>query len=179
MDVPDGDWIFGCDRRVWQSAFYSYFVYKARGEFCVQNIDKWLQITLNCKVPNCVKTAGILSRRHSQFSPVDTPDNLPSSWRTLRAYFSRLCELGILKFSGGGWFKVVAVMPKLNPTPEGSKKVYSANIQHIRPETLKNIGNISPLQFRENQIVRYVLLRRPFLVSPILPSFRGRRKRRL
>ncbi|MCC7037244.1 MAG: hypothetical protein IT560_08030, partial [Alphaproteobacteria bacterium] len=56
VDVPDGDWIFGCDRRVWQTAFYSYFIGKNKKPFSVRFIDSWLQNTVGCKVPLCAET---------------------------------------------------------------------------------------------------------------------------
>ena len=134
VDVSDGDWIFGCDRRIWQTAFYSYFIDKRGTAFNVKVIDDWLQKTVGCKVPLCVKTVGTYySGKHRQRVPSDVPESLPSSWRTLKEYFGYLCNLGILEFSGGGnwkqpgndWFKVVSpnMRQKIKPaTPDGLGK---------------------------------------------------------
>jgi hypothetical protein len=103
LDVPDGDWIFGCDRRIWQTAFYSYFICKNKKPFNVRAIDGWLQNTVGCKVPFCAETVGILGRKYPQLVPANISGNLPSSWRTLRTYFKHLCDLGMLEFSGDDW----------------------------------------------------------------------------
>lgn len=103
VDVPDGDWIFGCDRRVWQTAFYSYFIGKNKKPFSVRAIDSWLQNTVGCKVPLCAETVGILGRKYPQLVPANISGNLPSSWRALRAYFKFLCDIGILEYSGDDW----------------------------------------------------------------------------
>ncbi len=131
VDVPDGDWIFGCDRRIWQTAFYSYFIDKSGKAFCVKAVDDWLQ-RVGCKVPLCVKTVGIYSRKYRLRVPSDVSEGLPSSWRTLKEYFGYLCNLGILEFSGGNWkqpgndwFKVVSpnMRQKIKPaTPDGLGK---------------------------------------------------------
>lgn len=103
LDVPDGDWIFGCDRRVWQTAFYSYFICKIGGPFSVRAVDKWLQNTVGCKVPLCAKNVGIYGRKYPQLVPLDIWDNMPSSWRTLRTYCEHLQYLDVLEYSGDDW----------------------------------------------------------------------------
>ena len=115
MDVPNGDWIFGCDRRLWQTSFYSYFICKKGKAFSVHAVDGWLQNTVGCKVPYSVKIIGIYGRRYPKLVPDDLSGNLPSSWKTLSVYFDRLCDLGMLEYSGydkkhsgSFWFKVVS-----------------------------------------------------------------------
>lgn len=114
-DVLNGDWIFGCDRRIWQTAFYSYFIRKNGKPFSVRAVDNWLQNTVGCKISNSAKTVGIYGRRYPQLVPADISGNLPSSWHTLLAYFTHLCELRMLEFSGPDrgfpgsfWFRVIS-----------------------------------------------------------------------
>lgn len=192
MDVPDGDWIFGCDRRVWQASFYSYFVCKKKGSFSVKMIDSWLQEKVGCKIPACASTVGILGRKYPQLVPDDISVNLPSSWKTLRAYFYRLCELGILEFTGddwehqgSAWFKVAAEMPQPKPEPELREKKMSYEAQHISPELLEKLQilrkNLLPSQnpppAPTPRLV--VIAGQPFLVSPPSTGFGRRRRGRL
>jgi hypothetical protein len=116
-DVPNGDWIFGCDRRIWQASFYSSFIWNNDKPFCVKNVDRWLQNKVGCKVSRSVKIVGIYSQRY--LHSADIYANLPSSWKTLRLYFYYLCELEMLRFSGNNWhepgnswFQVISKNPK-------------------------------------------------------------------
>lgn len=119
VDVPDGDWIFGCDRRVWQTAFYSYFINREEScFFSVSNVDKWLQSTVGCEVSRSAAIVGIYGRKYPQLVPANLSDNLPSSWKTLKAYFWHLRDLRILEFSGKDskhpgsfWFEVINRVP--------------------------------------------------------------------
>lgn len=144
-DVPDGDWIFGCDRRVWQTAFYSYFICKNKKPFNVKAIDSWLQNTLGCKTPLCAETVGILGRRYPQIVPASISGNLPSSWRTLRTYFYRLCELEILEFSGDDWkvagncwFKVLSEDAK-SDTPTKPPSLHTKSSQYWQNPSNPNL----------------------------------------
>lgn len=115
-DVPNGDWIFGCDRRVWQTAFYSSFIYRNGNPlFCIKSVDNWLQNKKGLKVPNSAKIVGIYAWGYRQLVPDDLSRNIPSSWKTLESYFFYLRELGMLEFSGGYkgnyWFKILSKNP--------------------------------------------------------------------
>ena len=117
-DVPHGDWIFGCDKRVWQTAFYSHFIHYHNKPFTIAWVDKWLKTKAECKVPQSAELTGMYGRRYPESIPVETSDNLPSSWGTLRAYFNYLCKLGMLDFSGydrnhpgSCWFQVMSKTP--------------------------------------------------------------------
>lgn len=121
-DIPNGDWIFGCDRRIWQTDFYKSFICRNDKPFCVKNVDNWLQNKVGRKVLQSVKIVGIYGRRYPQLVPADIYANLPSSWKTLRAYFNYLWDLGMLEFSGNDyynpgnvWFRVVSTKPSHSP----------------------------------------------------------------
>lgn len=118
VNVTNGDWIFGCDRRMWQMAFFISFIYNNGKPFCIERVDEWLQNERGCKVPSSVKLVGMCASAYRQLNPLDyILNNTPSSWQTLRAYFNYLCDLGILEFSGGKngnyWYKI----PNKNPRP--------------------------------------------------------------
>ncbi|KHE92892.1 MAG: hypothetical protein K8F52_17680 [Candidatus Scalindua rubra] len=38
-EVPNGDWIFGCDRRIWQSIIYGYFILHKNNKFSIGLIN--------------------------------------------------------------------------------------------------------------------------------------------
>lgn len=113
-DVPNGDWIYGCDRRVWQTAVYNKFICKNnKSYFSVKQVDDWLQNACGFKVPSYAKTVGTLGRRYPELVPQEILDNMPSSWITLRSYFYHLDRLGILIYSGNErrhkgscWFQI-------------------------------------------------------------------------
>ncbi|HCJ4394752.1 TPA: hypothetical protein ACHYN4_000328 [Legionella pneumophila] len=114
LDVPNSDWIYGCDRRVWQIAVYNQFLCKNnKPYFSVKQVDDWLQIACGFKVPNCAKTIGKLGRRYPELVPQEILDNMPSSWTTLRAYLSHIERLGRFIYSGNDrrhkgscWFEI-------------------------------------------------------------------------
>ncbi|WP_367607875.1 competence protein CoiA family protein [Legionella sp. W05-934-2] len=114
LDVPNGDWIYSCDRRVWQTAVYSYFICRrSTSYFSIKQVDDWLQNYCNCKVPPCAKIVGKFGRRHNDLVPEHISENMPSSWATLRAYLNHLSKLGILIYSGNDrkhngscWFEI-------------------------------------------------------------------------
>jgi hypothetical protein len=118
VDVPDGDWIFGCDRRVWQTAFYNSFICRNGKPFCVKRVDEWLNNNAMCKVHPSVKRVGIYGRRYPNLIPAEVSRRLPSSWKALQAYFWHLFDIGMLEFSGedyrhrgNEWFKVKSKTP--------------------------------------------------------------------
>nr|WP_106184046.1 hypothetical protein [Legionella pneumophila] len=103
VDVSDGDWIFGCDKIIWQTAFYYNFIILNKNNknyFSVKEIDDWLQNTAKCKIPPCAQTIGKYGRRFPELLPTDISINIPSSWKTLREYFNHLGKIGILIYSG-------------------------------------------------------------------------------
>lgn len=113
-DVPNGDWIFGCDKRIWQTAFYKSFIMSNDKPFSIMNVDRWLQDKVGLKIPQAIKIVGIYARRYHELIPVDIYHNRPSSWKTLLAYFNYLRDLGSLEFAnndyhnpGNKWFRVV------------------------------------------------------------------------
>lgn len=130
-DVPDGDWIFGCDRRIWQAVIYSSIIFKGSGNFSDKWVNEWLQSKVGFKVPNSVQVAwdkcNIIRRiYYPRFPPAYVLGNLPSSQQTLEKYFFYLCEVGILEYSkedprhpGCHWFKVISkeVKPDFAITP--------------------------------------------------------------
>ncbi|MHA3126753.1 competence protein CoiA family protein [Legionella pneumophila] len=103
VDVSDGDWIFGCDKIIWQTAFYYNFIILNKNNknyFSVKEIDDWLQNTAKCKIPSCAQSIGKYGRRFPELLPTDISINIPSSWKTLREYFNHLGKIGILIYSG-------------------------------------------------------------------------------
>lgn len=110
-NVKDGDWIFECDRRVWQTAIYHYFINYNGKSFSIKRADDWLQKN-GCKVSKEARTVGICGRKYPELLPDDF--YLPSPWNTLKAYFEHLVKLGVLEFSGidykkpgNYWFKPI------------------------------------------------------------------------
>jgi competence CoiA-like predicted nuclease len=117
-EVSNGDWIFGCDRRIWQVAFYCSFICMNGKSFSIKRVDKWLQYSLGLNVHQNIKIVGIYSKKYPELIPNDTYDNLPSSWQTLREYFNYLCDIEMLEFSGydypnpgSCWFQVISKKP--------------------------------------------------------------------
>lgn len=113
IEVPDGDWIFGCDRRLWQLEIYRHF-FQLGKRIKLQFIDNWLKKRLLSKTLHIVKTVGILGRkypeivrRHSQLI-----DPLPNTWKTISTYFQHLCELNMLLYTDNGWYMVVSEEPR-------------------------------------------------------------------
>lgn len=120
VEVVDGDWIFNCDRRVWQLAFFSYFIIKNGNTFCIKQVDTWLNEKADCYVHSCIKIIGVLGRRYPELLPVEFVNGIPSSWRTLRAYFNYLCKLKILEVSDSDeHLKANTCYTVINKTPFG------------------------------------------------------------
>ncbi|MGE4348878.1 MAG: competence protein CoiA family protein [Candidatus Berkiella sp.] len=99
-EVPNGDWIFGCDRRIWQTAFYTFFSEKKDTDFSIEIVDDWLQNQIKLMTPHCAKIVGKYGRNYQHLVPAYILYNPPSSWNTLRFYFNYLCQLEILAFTG-------------------------------------------------------------------------------
>ncbi len=115
--VPDGDWIFGCDRRIWQAVIYHSFICNSNREpyFCVREVAG--HIKFYCKVPRCIERLQEFSRYHPELVPPEFLDNTPSPQKTVQAYCNHLCELGMLEFSGDErdhQFHIISKMPVQN-----------------------------------------------------------------
>lgn len=118
VHVPDGDWIFGCDRRIWQAAFYKTFIiWNKSNSISVDYVDEWLQ-KVGCTVPKSVKIVGMYSKRYSYLISPEVYNNRPSTWKTLFRYFKHLEDLGMIEFSRdfltdqrNKWFKVISKIP--------------------------------------------------------------------
>ncbi|HAT1898495.1 TPA: hypothetical protein P8754_001197 [Legionella pneumophila] len=118
VDVSDGDWIFGCDKLIWQTAFYYNFIIlnkNNRNYFSIKQVDDWLQNTAKCKTPPCAQTIGKYGRRFPELVPTDISINIPSSWKTLREYFNHLGKIGILIYTGNDrhnrgscWYQILS-----------------------------------------------------------------------
>ena len=95
MEVPFGDFIFGCDRRIWQVTFYSAFVISGPELFSIEEVIRFLNGTLRGP------TNYEIIEEYGKFFPEMIPDyikkNPPSPWETLRIYFKNLIELRVLK----------------------------------------------------------------------------------
>ncbi|WP_408072880.1 competence protein CoiA family protein [Legionella pneumophila] len=117
LHVLDGDWIFGCDKRIWQTAFYwNFFINNENNKryFSIKEVDGWLHNTAKCKIPNCTKTVEKYSMSFPELVPANISKRIPSSWRTLREYLYELRDLGMLKYSGeqslikgSCWFEIL------------------------------------------------------------------------
>lgn len=119
LDVPNGDWIFGCDRRIWQPIFYNHFIVKLEVQFFTM---QWVDSVIKsyCNVNRCIEIIEIYGSRYPKLVPADVLCNMPSSLETLRDYFNILCELGMLEFSGNDLnqigntkFKVISKTPDI------------------------------------------------------------------
>ncbi|MCL9685721.1 competence protein CoiA family protein [Legionella maioricensis] len=97
--VPDGDWIFCCDRRIWQAIIYDSFICNNYREpfFFIWEVVS--QITVQCGEHRCVKRIRELSQYYPDLVPPEFLDYMPSYSITLQAYFNHLCELGMLEFT--------------------------------------------------------------------------------
>lgn len=96
--VPDGDWIFDSDRRIWQAAIYENFI-ATKGYFCTKRVDDWLKKHVGNAVP---KNCKIVSQYRRKYPKLIDPDilDIPRSWNTINKYCAYLCDLGILEYTG-------------------------------------------------------------------------------
>ena len=104
-EVPDGDWIFGCARQVWQVAFYQQFVLENQKAFSIRHANDWLQ-TNGCVHPPVVGELYTLNKDHPDAFNFKPPNTLKS----LTAYCEHLCNSGVLADATYGqkkerWFK--------------------------------------------------------------------------
>jgi hypothetical protein len=115
VDIPNADFIFGCDKRIWQTVFYITFVFnrKEGKSFCIDSVYSWLQSEFRLKLNKMKISIGIYDKNYLE--EID----MSSSWKILDAYFKYLCCLGILEFTGtsynkpgNDWFKVISKFPK-------------------------------------------------------------------
>ncbi|HAU0125558.1 TPA: hypothetical protein F8S86_05345 [Legionella pneumophila] len=136
VDVPDGDWIFGCNKRIWQSAVYYNFIIhnkNNRNYFSIKQVDDWLQNTAKCKVPPCAQIVGKYGRRFPELVPTEISINIPSSWKTLREYFNHLGKIGILIYTGNDrrnrgscWYEILSKdFNYYNPSPSSLIEKFS------------------------------------------------------
>ncbi len=100
LSVPNGDWIYKCDRRLWQIAIYSHWIVKKRKSFSLAYVDNWLQDSVGLWVPGCVSVIADYGPKYPDLIPVGDRNGMPSTLRTLKAYCEALCDLGILRCSG-------------------------------------------------------------------------------
>ncbi|TKW61146.1 MAG: hypothetical protein DI628_00515 [Blastochloris viridis] len=115
VQTTNGDWIYGCDRRVWQSAIFSYFIHKLGDDtrFSTEHVDSWLTGTVGLVVPDIVKALLRERKKNPSIIPEEVNDTLSSSWKALNEYFEVLCKEGYLvckgydsKHKGSRWYKV-------------------------------------------------------------------------
>jgi hypothetical protein len=95
MEVPFGDFIFGCDRRIWQVTFYSAFVISGSELFSIEEVIRFLNGTL--RGPTNYEIIEEYGKFFPEIIPKKVRMNPPSPWETLRIYFKNLIELGVLK----------------------------------------------------------------------------------
>lgn len=116
--VPDGDWIFSCDQRVWQAVIYNSFICNNHREphFFIREIV--VHIKNYCNVPRCLERLQESERYFPDLAPPGAFDNMPSPHETVRAYCNHLCELGMLEYTGddmqqerGFDFKIIRKTP--------------------------------------------------------------------
>jgi hypothetical protein len=120
-DVPDADWIFGCDRRIWQASIYYCFIRGKNGNvFSISTVDSWLQNTARCKSPISTKNIAPHIDSCHESELVDATDNVPLTWRTLEAYFKYLDKLRVLAYVnfdphnlGNFWYAVMREAPEI------------------------------------------------------------------
>jgi hypothetical protein len=100
LPVPNGDWIYKCDRRLWQIAIYSHWIVKKRKSFSLAYVDNWLEDALGLRAPGCVRIIADYGPKYPDLIQVGDRKDMPSTLRTLNAYCKALCDVGILRFSG-------------------------------------------------------------------------------
>jgi len=100
LPVPNGDWIYKCDRRLWQIAIYSYWIVKKRKSFSLAYVDNWLQESVGLWVPGCVSVIADYGPKYPDLIKAGNRKDMPSTLRTLNAYCEALCDVGILRCSG-------------------------------------------------------------------------------
>ena len=100
IDIPiDGEMVFACDRRLWQSALFDKFVYnrKANSEIIFESINSWI-----VKIPEA-KNLGVILDWELMYS---TETKLTSGGSILYAVVNKYLEylgfLGFIFFAGGG-----------------------------------------------------------------------------
>jgi hypothetical protein len=115
IDVPDGDWIFGCDRRVWQITIYSFIISNKIGDcLSIKDADCWIRNNPYCEIPESIFIVLKYGRKYPKITPAYISKNLPSTWRTLKHYFDCLCHYKILEYAdydhykrGNHWYRVI------------------------------------------------------------------------
>ncbi|HAT3864082.1 TPA: hypothetical protein I8652_001671 [Legionella pneumophila] len=135
VDVSDGDWIFGCHKRIWQTAFYYNVILNENNKnyFSIKQVDDWLQNIAKCKIPPCAQIVGKYGRRFPELVPTEISINIPSSWKTLREYFNHLSKIGILIYAGNDrrnrgscWYQILGKdFNSYNPSPSSLIEKFS------------------------------------------------------
>ncbi|HAU1990130.1 competence protein CoiA family protein [Legionella pneumophila] len=99
VNVPNGDWIYSCDRRVWQTVFYKHYVInRGSTNLSLMGVNYFLKNT--CIVPRSVKIIESYADRYPELIPDDVAVNLPSTLKTISAYLDYLCEIEMLELTG-------------------------------------------------------------------------------
>lgn len=99
VDVPNGDWIYGCDRRSWQISFYNSYMYKGGYLFTIEGVNKFLE-DAGFKVSSAVKILEEFVKSYPNLVPAHLSDEIPTTNKALKCYFNYLCDLGMLEFAG-------------------------------------------------------------------------------
>lgn len=98
--VSDGDWIFSCDRRIWQIIIYHSFICNNRRDphFFVREVVTHIQNY--CNVPRSLVRVQESARYYPELAASNALENMPSPQETVRAYCNYLCDLGMLEYAG-------------------------------------------------------------------------------
>ena len=107
-EIPDGDWIFGCARQVWQTAVYRRFVHENQKAFTIRFANNWLQEN-GCIQPPQVYELYLIKKRQPHAIQFKTP----TTFKTLTTYCEHLYSMGFLRRSNNYqneevWFKVIS-----------------------------------------------------------------------
>lgn len=106
LEVVNGGWIFGCDKRVWQSAVFWRFVQNSSSPFHLKSVYPWLRDQGKCRVPACAVEVSKNLNIFSSITPKELIDFPPYYWATLAEYFNYLCHKGILRpLKEKDWYK--------------------------------------------------------------------------
>jgi hypothetical protein len=141
IDVKDGDWIFGCDRKIWQAAVYRYIFKVRKKPICTNMINNYLQKTLSLKASVIVSDIGKLGRKHRAHVHESLANDLPSSRRTINSFLEHLSKLNMLMYTdssfylrGNRWYNIIRDIPLDASNPSSWIEEYQdCNLIKIRP----------------------------------------------
>lgn len=115
----DGEWVFYCDRRLWQGLIFSYFVHQKLSskysgwKITPKLIDRWLN---NWKIQSHPQLYLLMQAKKSGALPETIVEKVPNRWKVISIYLAHLAELGFLKRV---WRGYVVIYDKLSiPTKE-------------------------------------------------------------